>query len=149
MAREETIQQYIDRSVPPDPQFPRVSRVGSISPVDREVVQWIMHQPHPLSPGFTVMRMYRRATGIKIYSVRDDGQMGLLNFLPIAQVSLTEEVMAPPVLLAEIATCEAGEDDKEDLDPDDDDDDDDPDDTETPAPQETTPPAASSGPAPS
>lgn len=146
MAREETIQQYIDRSVPPDPQFPRLSRVGSVSPIGREVVQWVLHHPHPLSPGFSVMRMYRRPTGIKIYSASDDGQMGLLNFLPIAQVSITEEIMAPPVLLAEIATCEAGEDDKEDLDPvDDPDDDDDPDDTETPTPQEPAP----SGPAPS
>jgi hypothetical protein len=153
MAREETIQQYIDRSVPPDPQFPRLSRVGSISPVGREVVQWMLHQPHPLSPGFTVTRMYRRPTGIKIYSASDNGQMGLLNFLPIGQVSLTEEIMGPPVLLAEIAACEAGEDDKEDLDPiDDPDPDDEPDDADdqdrqTPVPQEVKPPATSNGPA--
>jgi hypothetical protein len=152
MAREETIQQYIDRSVPPDPQFPRLSRVGSISPVDREVLQWILHQPHPLSSGFVIMRMYRRPTGIKIYSVSDNGQMGLLNFLPIAQVSLTEEIMGPPILLAEIAACEAGEDDKEEIDdPEEPEGEDDPEDGEevdrpTPAPQ-AAPPATSNGPA--
>jgi hypothetical protein len=73
-----------------------------------------------------------------------------LNFLPIAQVSLTEEIMGPPILLAEIAACEAGEDDKEEIDdPEEPEGEDDPEDGEevdrpTPAP---SPPATSNGPA--
>lgn len=151
----ESIRTEIDRVVPPDRRFPLVNRVGSKDPITGEFVQWILHKVHPFSPGFTIMRMYRRPTGVKVYSAADDGQFGLLNFLPREQVSLTEEFMRPDVLIAELAACEAGEDDKEDDDPDPDAPDDEPDDGDpedgedvdrpTPVPK-TTAPTTSNGP---
>lgn len=141
----DSVQAEIDKLVPPDKNFPLLNRVGSIDPVSRQLVQWILHKEHPLSPGFTVMRMYRRPTGIKIYSVLGDGTVGMLNFLPREQVSLTEELMRPDTLIQELASCEAGEDEKEQDDDDDDLDDGDPDEADrpTPVPEATT----SNGPA--
>ena len=144
----ESVQDEIDKLVPPDKNFPLVNRVASIDPMSASIVQWILHKEHPLSPGFAIMRMYRRLTGVKIYSVRNDGAVGMLNFLPREQVRLTEELMHPNTLVAELAACEAGEDEKE---PDEDDDDPDDEDTEegdraTPVPGAAEP-TTSNGPA--
>ncbi len=143
--------QAIDKEVPADLRFPRLFQVTSMAPVaateeigvpmdalGRRMISWVHHKPHPLLAEFTIVRMFKRADGLKIYSVSNDGKKAMLNFLPSGQVLGVSYFMEPPVLLDELAACEAGEDEGHD-----DDDDDDPD--EPDAPEQGDAPAATNG----
>lgn len=149
--------QLIDQQVPPDLEYPRINRVAAIAPVavdnsvgivlnalGQRMIQWTTQAANPLAPGLTVVRMFRRSNGIKVYSVSNDGKIGILHFIPISQVLLTEEAMGPKILLAELEACELLEDENP-PDPDDD-----PNDPELPeAPEATEAPAAANGQSPS
>lgn len=114
VAQGGTVQDFIDREVPPDMRFPRLFRVVTMSPISddgvgevlnaigQKVIRWVVKRAHPLSPNSTVLRMYRQPDGVAIYSVTTDGKNGVMNFLPREQVLMTEEVMSPQVLLDEL-----------------------------------------------
>lgn len=84
---------------------------------DRTIV-WQIKEPHPLTKGVRVVRMFITDDGVEVYSVSDDGSAGVRNLVPMAFVRLTEELMTPNVLINELV--EAEEDNVGGLDDDDD-----------------------------
>lgn len=118
---------------PPEPEVDASGQpTGRLKP--EEPVHWLVSQAHPFVPKFHVLRMFRGADGVAVYSVSDDEKLGMRDVVPAHNVRLVQETMPMDVFLDELEDAEYGDDGEPEPDPDPE---------PEPAPQQDPTPAAS------
>lgn len=78
-------------------------------------ILWNVSKPHPFVPDMKVMRMFVDRGGVEVYSVSDDGKIGMRDLVPMDRVRLIQEAMPLDVFIDELALAESG--DEDDLEP--------------------------------
>ncbi len=112
-------QPKVFRLPPPNPHAPLLNRVIS-NPLFNEqpdALTWKIGDDHPLAGGWKVVRMFLDpAAGVEIYAIPPPDKSGHFtrNFIPIASVRFTEEVMAVDVFVEELTVAEEDDDDDDD-----------------------------------
>lgn len=106
----------------PNPNVPLLNRVVS-SPIFKEqsdALMWKVGEDHPMASGWKIVRMFLDGAGVEVYALPPSNGSGHFtrNFIPIASVRFTEEIMSVEVFVEELTAAEE-EDADDDDDPDD------------------------------
>lgn len=102
----------------PEPKPPVVVKFVSRSIFSNEgkEITWVFGQPHPITKGALITRMFMSEDGsMRVFSVPAPGVQGdcTIDTIPADQVKIVQEIMSMEVFLDELAAAEGYDDDED------------------------------------